>query len=145
MQDWPFKDLFMWLVLAIVYYAAAASMGVRGMADFKDFLFGDFRDYWAVYGDRLTPSWSNPFVLMIGAVLLWLGKLRGLINISRAVAGFVAGVFLVRLAVYVLDLYPVPMSLGYAALGLGALAWYVASVLLVGDNLNALLERLRAE
>ena len=145
MHDSPYRDLVMWLVLAIIYYAVAVAAGVRGMADFKDFMFGDFRDYWAVYGDRLTPSWNNPFLLMIAAVVFLIGRLRGLINASRAIAAFIAGVFLVRLAVYVLDLYPVPMSLGYAALGVGAFIWYVATALLVSDNLSALLERLRAD
>ena len=145
MQDSPFKDLVMWLVLGIAYYAFAVAMGVRGIADFNEYMFGGFRDYWAMHGDLFTPRWNNPFVIMAAVLLVIIVKLRGLLRATRPIAAFIAGIFLVRLVVFALDLYPVPMSFGYAALGVGSLIWYVATVVLVGNNWEELLERLRTD
>lgn len=145
MRESPFKGLFMWVILTIGYYALAVALGVDGMEDFTDYMLGGFRDYWAVHGDTLTPNWLNPFLLMLAAIALWVGKLKLLINVSRAITGLIGGVFLVRVPVYLLDLYPMSMSALYIALGVFSLVWYVATSLLVSDKFHALIERLRAD
>ena len=149
MQDWPFKELLVWVFLTILYYAFAVNMGVRGMDNFHDFMFGDFIDLWHLHFAHRLPSWTNPFALMLAALFLWRFRFFGVIALTRQACAIIAGIFLVRVAVYVSGLYPVDITLSYAATGAGAFVWYMASSYLVDANLNgrfqALLERLRAD
>ena len=153
MQDWPFNELVVWIFLAILYYAFATYMGLGNMTHFRIFMFGGYIDLWNLHfaplARALLQNWANPFVLMLGALLLWRWRVMGVISLTRSICAIIAGIFLVRVAVYVFDLYPVHMTLSYAATGAGAFVWYIASAYLVDaylkGRLQALLERLRSD
>ena len=132
----PFKELFVWLLLAIGYYATAANAGVPAMAEFLEFMFADYIELWRQHFAYRVPSWKNPFVLLLAVLFFWRFGILGGVAIIRQICAIVAAIFLVRVVVYFLDLYPVTMSLTYAAIGGAAFLFYVGSTYVVDANMR---------
>lgn len=125
-KNWAFKDLAIWLAALTLYYAFAVFTGTRGMDNFA-YIFGDFTPILKSLIALALPYWSNPFVLILAALILWRLGWSGIIHLTRLIAAFFAAYFLLRWGIQLLAIYPVSVSGSEVAMGLAALAWYVLS------------------
>lgn len=149
MHVWPFRELLVWIFLATLYYALGVNLGIDGMTRFLDFMFADYIELWHTHFAHRVPSWTNPFVLILIALFLWRFRAYGVIALTRQFAAIIAAIFIVRLVMFTLDLYPVPMSFSYIILGVGSFIWYIASTFWVDQTmrgkLQEFIQRIRTE
>lgn len=148
-ENGPFTGLIAWLVVMIAYYALAANLGPAGMAEFKNFMVGDYLEVWDYHFAPRVPAWTHPLILLAAVLVIWYFRWRVLIVISRMICAFLAARFIVEAVVYVSGLYPITMGWAYIAQGVLAFVWYVISAYWVDSRLRGrlygLIERLRTD